>query len=133
MTNGILPIDISILTETDACYRLDEDLRFLREIEYLMDHHPIEKVRSKYSKVYNIYKNEIPLFFEHFEEKGFLPSTINEDYTGNIYPFDLLSKRELSIDQEESVSVNQEKQQDLEKYDNELIEALRATLSRFTE
>ena len=100
ITNGILPIDINILTDTDACYRIDEDLRFLREVEYLMNNHPEEKIRNKYRTVYNIYKNEFPLFFEKIESEGFLPFTINSEYTGHINPFDLISQRELSITQE---------------------------------
>jgi len=131
MTNGILPTDINILTDTDDCYRLDEDLRFLREIEYLMKNHPIEKVKEKYRKVYDIYKNEFPLFFEKFESEGFYPFTINEDYSGNINPFDLISQRELSTDTQESVLAPEENYPDLERYDNELEEALKATLLRF--
>ncbi len=102
ITNGILPIDINILTDTDDCYRIDEDLRFLREVEYLMSNYPVEEIREKYRTVYNIYKSEFPLFFEKFESEGFLPFTINSEYIGHINPFDLISQRELSITQEKS-------------------------------
>lgn len=78
MTDGILPIDINLLTDTDECYRIDEDLRFLREVKYQMSKHPKEDVKKKYRKVYDIYKNELPLFFEQFELNGFLPSTISK-------------------------------------------------------
>jgi len=96
ITNGVLPTDINVLTDTDDCYRIDEDLRFLREVEYLMNNHPVDKVKEKYRTVYDIYKNELPLFFEKFELEGFLPYTLNAEYTGTINPFDLISERELS-------------------------------------
>jgi hypothetical protein len=95
-TEGILPIDINLLSETDTFYRIDEDLRFFREIEYLKQNHPVEKVRAKYQKVYDIYKADLPLFFKTFEEQGFLPFAINSDYTGRINPFDILAERELN-------------------------------------
>lgn len=95
-TNGILPVDLDLLSETDSYYRIDEDLRFLREIEYLKQHHPGEKVRMKYRKVYDIYKDNLPLFFDVFEKDGFMPFSINPNYTGNINPFELISKNELN-------------------------------------
>ena len=95
-TNGNLPIDINLLSDTDAFNRIDEELRFFREVEYLMNNHPCEKVRNKYQKVYDTYKNELPLFFKHFEIDGFLPFTINPSYTGSIDPFELLSQKELN-------------------------------------
>jgi hypothetical protein len=94
-TRGILPIDIELLNETDTFYRIDEDLRFFREIEYLKNNHPCEKVRKKYQTVYDTYKSDLPLFFKVFEVEGFLPFTINSEYTGHINPFDLLSEHEL--------------------------------------
>lgn len=93
-TNGILPIDINILAETDDYFRIDEDLRFLREIEFLKKHHKIESVRNKYEITYNQYKKYLPNFFISFEEQGFLPTTINENYHGHINPFELLSEEE---------------------------------------
>jgi hypothetical protein len=131
ITNGVLPIDINILTDTDVCYRIDEDLRFLREVEYLMLNHPVERVKEKYRTVYDIYKNELPLFFEKFESEGFLPFAINSEYAGNINPFDLISQRELSATQEKSKSTSDEEEQGLEQYDNELEKALKATLLKF--
>ena len=133
MTDGILPTDISIITDIDECYRIDEDLRFLREVEYLKDNHPDEKVRRKYYTVYYIYKNKFPLFFEVFESKGFLPFAINDDYLGHINPFELISQKELSNNPQASISTKGKDQQDLEHYDDELEEALKATLSKLTE
>lgn len=95
-TEGILPIDINLLSETDTYYKVDEELRFLREIEYLKQNHPVSKIRAKYQKVYDTYKADLPLFFKTFETEGFLPFTINSDYTGNINPFDILAERELN-------------------------------------
>jgi hypothetical protein len=132
ITNGVLPTDINILTDTDDCYRIDEDLRFLREVEYLMSNHPVNKVKEKYRTVYDIYKNELPLFFEKFELEGFLPFTINSEYTGSINPFDLISERELSASEEELSSTSDEGEQVLETYDNELEEALNATLLKLS-
>ncbi len=95
-TDGVLPIEINLLSETDTFYRIDEDLRFFREIQYIKQNHPVEKVRVKYQKVYDIYKTDLPLFFKTFEEEGFMPFIINADYDGNINPYDLLSKHELN-------------------------------------
>ncbi len=95
-TEGLLPIDINLLSETDAFHRIDEDLRFLREIEYLKQKHPVEKIRAKYQKVYDTYKFDLPLFFAAFEAEGFLPFTINSDYTGSINPFEILAEQELN-------------------------------------
>ncbi|MBA4320697.1 MAG: hypothetical protein C0412_20070 [Flavobacterium sp.] len=131
MTNGVLPTDIKVLTDTDDCYRIHEDLRFLREVNYLMKNHPVEKVQEKYRKVYDIYKKEFPLFFKKFESEGFYPFTINSDYMGHINPFELMSQNELFMDDQESISTIEE-QPDLGKYDDELAEALNATLSRFS-
>ena len=98
-TQGMLPIsDNNILSETDSLYRLDEELRFFREIEYLKQNHPIEKIRAKYQKVYDIYKTALPLFFKIFEKEGFLPFAIHPQYTGSINPFDILAEQELKTD-----------------------------------
>jgi len=98
MIQGRLPMDINLLSETDTFHRIDEDLRFFREIEYLKQKHPAEKIRAKYQKVYDTYKVALPLFFEAFEIEGFLPFTINSDYTGSINPFEILAEYELNGD-----------------------------------
>jgi len=95
-TKGSLPINIKLLTETDTFFRIDEDLRFFREIEFLKNNYPDERVRKKYHKVYNTYKTDMPLFFKVFEEEGFIPFAINSDYIGSINPFELLSEQELN-------------------------------------
>ncbi len=93
-TSGSLPVDLDLFSETDEFYRIDEDLRFLREIDYLRRKHPTLKVRDKYQLVYDIYKSKLPRFFHHFENNGFLPFVLNKDYAGNINPFELISERE---------------------------------------
>jgi len=95
-TNGILPIDPNILVETDSFHRIDEDLRFFREIEYIKNNFPIEKVRKKYEKIYSLYKTVTPKFFEKFENEGFLPFVLNSNYTGNFNPFEILAQKESS-------------------------------------
>jgi hypothetical protein len=95
-TKGVLPIEIDLLSETDTYYRIDEDLRFFREIDYIKQNHPVERVRLKCQKVYDTYKPDLPLFFKTFEKDGFLPFAINPDYTGSINPFDLLAEHELN-------------------------------------
>ncbi|MDR0430249.1 MAG: hypothetical protein LBH58_07220 [Tannerellaceae bacterium] len=94
-TRGILPIDTNILVETDTYFRIDEDLRFFREIEYLKNNHPVPKVEEKYEKVYNLYKSVTSSFFQKFEEDGFLPFTLNSDYTGSMNPFEILAETEM--------------------------------------
>jgi hypothetical protein len=92
-TEGVLPIDCNLLYETDTYHRIDEDLRFFREIYFLKQNHPIERVKTKYQKVYDIYKTELPLFFKIFENDGFLPFTINPDYIGSMNPFETITNR----------------------------------------
>jgi hypothetical protein len=95
-TKGILPIDMNILSETDTYFRIDEDLRFFREIEYLKNNHPIEGVKKKHEKVYNVYKSVTPDFFQKFEEEGFLPFILNPGYPGTIDPFEILAESEMN-------------------------------------
>lgn len=95
-TKGIIPIDIKTLIETNSFSRIDEDLRFFREIEYLKNMYLDDRIRKKYEMVYNLYKNETPAFFEKFEEEGFLPFTLNAEYTGSIYSFEILTKIEMN-------------------------------------
>ncbi len=95
-TDGVLPVEIDVLTETDSFYRIDEELRFFREIEYLKQYHPIENVRKKYQKVYDLYKADLPMFFKTFEDEGFLPFAINPAYAGNLNPFNILAEQELN-------------------------------------
>lgn len=96
-TSGVLPINIKILQETDTYFRIDEDLRFLREIEVYKNNYPNEKIRIKCQKVFDIYKEETKLYFEKFEVEGILPFTLNKHYTGSINPFELLAEKELNI------------------------------------
>jgi len=95
-TGGILPIEQHLLTDTDTYHRIDEDLRFLREIDYLKDNHPSARAKAKYQKVYDTYKQIMPLFFELFESDGFYPWLINENYMGSLNPYDLISESELN-------------------------------------
>lgn len=95
-TNGVLPVDLNLLTETDTYHRIDEDLRFLREIDYLRKNHPLDKVKSKYQHVYDRYKNHMPEFFDLFEKEGFMPTVINSEFMGSINPYELISKSELN-------------------------------------
>lgn len=94
-TKGKLPTSKIILTKTDDYYRIDEDLRFLREIDYYRKHIKDDHLRKKYNYVYNIYKSFLPNFFDTFEKEGFLPFIINPNYIGNINPFDILAESEL--------------------------------------
>lgn len=93
-TNGVLPIDINILEETDTYFRINEDLRFFREIEYIKNHHPSDDVRKKYQKVYDTYKNRTKSYFDKFEIEGFLPFTLNPGYPGSINSFEILAEKE---------------------------------------
>ena len=64
-SNGELPIEIEMLSETDTYFRIDEDLRFFREIQFLRDKFPIEKIKLKYDRVYNTYKTNFYLMDGH--------------------------------------------------------------------
>lgn len=93
--NGILPVDINLLTETDEFDRIDEELMFFREITFLKENHPFETIREKYQTVYDWYKSKTPKFFEIFEQQGFLPFVLNPGFTGSINPFEIRAEREL--------------------------------------
>lgn len=94
-THGVLPINLDLLSETDTFFRIDEDLRFFREIDFLKKKHPIKSIRDKYETVYNLYKSITPKFFEIFEKEGFLPFTLHENYPGKFNPFEILAETEL--------------------------------------
>lgn len=93
-TNGSLPVKIDMFTETDTYFRIDEDLRFFREIEFIKNNYPSEKIRNKYKIVYDIYKNRTKEFFEKFEKEGFIPFVLNSNYNGSLNPFEILAKKE---------------------------------------
>lgn len=95
--NGILPVDINLLTETDEFDRIDEDLAFFREIAFLKENHPCETIREKYQTVYDWYNRKTPKFFEIFEQQGFLPFVLNSGFTGSINLFTIKAERELVI------------------------------------
>ena len=94
-TKGKLPISESLLTETDDYYRIDEDIRFFREIDYYRKHINNDHIIVKYDYVYNKYRLLLPDFFRVFEKEGFLPWVISPNYTGSINPFDILAESEL--------------------------------------
>lgn len=96
-TNGLLPVDTpNIFSETDTYHRIDEDLRFFREIEYLKNNYPVEKIRKKYQDVYDLYKSCTPKFFDVFEADGFFPISLSEYYTGSINFTEILAEEELT-------------------------------------
>jgi hypothetical protein len=96
-TNGQLPIELNILTDTDEFHRLDEDMSFLREVDYLRQHHPTARISAKYDKVYQTYKAIMPEFFAAFEaEGGIMPFRIHPEYIGSINPFQLIAESELN-------------------------------------
>ena len=70
-TKSASPEDIKFMENNNDLQYLKDDLNFLSIIYYLKDNLAKEKVRRKYQKVYNIYKNEMQNFFEQFENNGF--------------------------------------------------------------
>lgn len=97
-TNGILPVAVSLFTETDTFHRIDEDCRFFREIKYLKLNHPNEKVRGKYQKVYDIYRKRLELFFDFIEKDGFFVNVICPGYMVELDYEDLISESESEFD-----------------------------------
>ena len=97
ISNGQLPIEHEHFEETDMLWRIDEDLLFFREIEYLKENHPSESVRLKYKNTYNLYKKQYPALFKTFEEQGFLPMTINSAHIGSINPFEIRAEKEIHV------------------------------------
>ncbi len=94
--HGELPIDIVLLTETDEFDRIDEDLKFFREISFLKEQHPCVEIRGKYKTVYDRYKEKTPKFLKVFEEQGFLPFVLNPGYYGSINPFENIAEQEFT-------------------------------------
>jgi hypothetical protein len=94
-TQGKLPVDIRMLIDIDDFSRIDEELRFFREIDYLRKNHPESRVRAKYQKVYSIYKSILPLFFKKFAKDGFLPEIFNAAYIPGSNPYEILAEEEL--------------------------------------
>lgn len=90
-----LPVDLNIFQATDTYFRIEEDLRFFREIHYIKDHHPIEKVRNKYQKVFDIYKTNISPLFAQLEADGFVPFTLNQEFIPTVNHIDILAEEEL--------------------------------------
>ena len=93
--DGVLPVDINLLIETNEFDRIDEDLVFFKEIAFLKDNHPSAEIREKYQAVYDLYKKKMPNFFEIFEQQGFSPFVINPGFTGTINPFVTKAEQEL--------------------------------------
>ena len=89
------PLEIPV--STDMLGRIDEDLLFFREIEYLKENHPKESVKLKYKNTYKLYRNQYPELFKTFEEQGFLPMTINSAHTGSINPFEIRAEKEIHV------------------------------------
>jgi len=95
VSKGVLPIEDEIFEETDMLDRIDEDLLFFREIEYLKNNHADKSVRFKYRKTYGIFKKQYPKIFKTFEVQGFLPMTISLSNNGRINPFEIRAKNEI--------------------------------------
>ena len=93
-TQGKLPIEIEKLYESDEYTRIDEDLRFFREIRYVKDNCTVYRIANKYLAVYMLYKNYTYPLFKQFENENFLPSVLNVDYIGNINPYDIIAEQE---------------------------------------
>ena len=93
-TKGKLPVSKSLLTETDDYYRIDEDIRFFREIDYYRKHINNDHIiKNMIMFIINI-GFYFQIFFV-FEKEGFLPWVIIPNYTGSINPFDILAESEL--------------------------------------
>lgn len=88
-TLGQLPVDCDLFTQTDSFCRIDDELRFLRLINYLRKNVEGEKIKAKYEYVFQIYKSYLPKFFAVFEKEGFMPFVLNPDYIGNIDPYSI--------------------------------------------
>ncbi|WP_278570172.1 hypothetical protein [Prevotella melaninogenica] len=93
-TKGILPIDISLLTNKDNFSNIDEDLKFFREVQYIINHCKKDKIRKKYSTIYEYYRKCTHILFETLEVKDFMPNALNPDYFGNINPLNIIAKYE---------------------------------------
>ena len=93
-TKGKLPIEKEILYETDEYNQIDEDIRFFREIRYVKDNCPIQKIANKYLAVYMWYKNYTYPLFKQLEDGDFSPSVLNADYIGRINPYDIIAEGE---------------------------------------
>jgi hypothetical protein len=99
--HGELPININLLTETDEFDRIDDDLKFLREISFLKEHHTNVKIKEKYRTVYSWYKERTPKFIKVFEKQGFLTSVLNSGYFGSINPSENIAEQDSTTKKQE--------------------------------
>lgn len=93
--NEKLPVDLNIFSKTDTYHRIEEDLRFFRELLYIKVNHPSERIRAKYQKVYDIYKTSIGPIFTQLENDEFVPFTLNEYFSPSINHIEILAEKEL--------------------------------------
>jgi len=98
LCDGTLPIDYNHFEETDMLWRIDEDLSFLREINYLKENHPISDVKLKYEKTYNLYCSKFPELMKLLKEKNFMPDALNPQYMGHCNPYEIKAEQELTFD-----------------------------------
>ena len=78
-------------------WRIDEDLAFLREIDYLKWNHPISDVKLKFKNTYNLYFNKFPELMKLLKENNFMPNALNPEYMGNCNPYEIKAEEELSF------------------------------------
>lgn len=95
LSGGELPIDYRHFDETDKLWRIDEDLSFLREINYLKENHPKPDVKLKFEETYNLYCKKFPELIDTLKQSAFMPNALNQDYTGNVNPYEIKAKQEL--------------------------------------
>lgn len=72
-----LPIEAFILHDTDECYYLMPEIRYLQDIYQLMHRHPDPKVRTKHLTAWNFYRSRYQTIVDELERNNFRPETIS--------------------------------------------------------
>ena len=78
LNEGKLPIDESIIEETDDFCRLIWDVELLKNVHHLMINHPLAKVRIKYLSYWQFYKMRYKNFIDALENYNFNAKVICE-------------------------------------------------------
>lgn len=80
---GELPIDGSLIEDTDSQWNLAKDIKILSSIYHNMRTHPVQKVQFKYQNTWNFYLKRYQKLLELLASNNFDPNciTYNFDWT----------------------------------------------------
>jgi hypothetical protein len=75
-----LPIDASLIDDTDEAYVLMPEIRHLQDIYWLMHKHPDPRVRVKHLAAWHFYRSKYQVIVDELERNKFRPESISPKY-----------------------------------------------------